>query len=77
MCRDNSWYGCGASILSCDPVLIITAAHCVYNRFADENNINGEIKVKKTIIGASRLFMNLVNEKLLCAALYKPLIFQT
>jgi len=47
MCRDNSWYGCGASILSCDPVLIITAAHCVYNRFADENNINGEIKVKK------------------------------
>ncbi|XP_023333602.1 trypsin-1 [Eurytemora carolleeae] len=43
--RDNSWYGCGASILSCDPVLIITAAHCVYNRFADENNINGEIKV--------------------------------
>ena len=45
MFRDNTWYGCGASILSCNPVLIITAAHCVHNVFTNNNNINGEIKV--------------------------------
>ena len=25
---DDSWYGCGATIISCDPVIIISAAHC-------------------------------------------------
>ena len=25
---DGSFYGCGASIISCDPVIIISAAHC-------------------------------------------------
>ena len=26
---DNSWDGCGALLLSCDPLIVITAAHCV------------------------------------------------
>jgi len=25
---DGSFYGCGATIISCDPVIIISAAHC-------------------------------------------------
>ena len=25
---DNSFYGCGATILSCNPTIIISAAHC-------------------------------------------------
>lgn len=25
---DNSFYGCGATLLSCDPVIIVSAAHC-------------------------------------------------
>lgn len=29
---DNSWDGCGALLLSCDPIIVITAAHCVQNR---------------------------------------------
>ena len=27
---DNSWDGCGALLLSCDPLIVITAAHCVH-----------------------------------------------
>ena len=26
---ENSWDGCGALLLSCDPLIVITAAHCV------------------------------------------------
>ena len=29
--QDGSWRGCGAILLSCDPVIVITAAHCVTN----------------------------------------------
>ena len=25
---DDTFYGCGATIISCDPVIIISAAHC-------------------------------------------------
>ena len=25
---DNTFYGCGASIISCDPLIIVSAAHC-------------------------------------------------
>ena len=25
---DGTWYGCGATLISCDPVIIISAAHC-------------------------------------------------
>ena len=25
---DMSWFGCSAVLLSCDPVIIVTAAHC-------------------------------------------------
>ena len=25
---DNTWYGCGATLISCDPVIIVSAAHC-------------------------------------------------
>ena len=24
------WYGCGATLVSCDPVIIVSAAHCFY-----------------------------------------------
>ena len=27
--EDGSWRGCSAILLSCDPVIVITAAHCV------------------------------------------------
>jgi len=27
---DNTWYGCGATLISCDPVIIVSAAHCFY-----------------------------------------------
>ena len=30
---DNSFFGCGATIISCDPVIIVSAAHC----FQDAN----------------------------------------
>ena len=26
---DNRWRGCGATLLGCNPVIIVTAAHCV------------------------------------------------
>jgi hypothetical protein len=26
---DNRWRGCGAALLNCNPVVIVTAAHCV------------------------------------------------
>ena len=26
--QDNTFYGCGASILSCQPLILISAAHC-------------------------------------------------
>ena len=26
--NDGSFYGCGAVIISCDPVILISAAHC-------------------------------------------------
>ena len=26
----TTWDGCGGLLLSCDPVIIVTAAHCVY-----------------------------------------------
>ena len=29
MKRDGSFYGCGAVLLSCQPVTVLTAAHCV------------------------------------------------
>ena len=29
--QDGSWRGCSAILLSCDPVIVITAAHCVTN----------------------------------------------
>ena len=29
---DNSWDGCGGVLLSCDPVIVITAAHCVMRK---------------------------------------------
>ena len=25
----NGWHGCSATLLSCDPVIVVTAAHCV------------------------------------------------
>ena len=25
----EGWHGCSAALLSCDPVIVITAAHCV------------------------------------------------
>ena len=25
---DDTFYGCGATIISCDPVIIVSAAHC-------------------------------------------------
>jgi len=28
---DGSWYGCGATIINCDPVIIVSAAHCFLN----------------------------------------------
>ena len=27
--HDNRWRGCGATLLNCKPVIIVTAAHCV------------------------------------------------
>ena len=27
--KNNGWHGCGAALLSCDPVIVVTAAHCV------------------------------------------------
>ena len=30
---DGSFYGCGATIINCDPVIIVSAAHC----FQDSN----------------------------------------
>ena len=27
--KNNGWNGCGAALLSCDPVIVVTAAHCV------------------------------------------------
>ena len=24
------WYGCGATLLSCDPLIIVSAAHCFF-----------------------------------------------
>lgn len=34
---DGSWAGCGAALLSCSPVIVITGAHCVarqvYNNY--------------------------------------------
>ena len=30
VCRsDNRWRGCGATLLGCNPVIIVTAAHCL------------------------------------------------
>ena len=26
--RDDTWYGCGATLLNCHPVIIVSAAHC-------------------------------------------------
>ena len=26
----SQWYGCGATLISCDPVIIVSAAHCFY-----------------------------------------------
>ena len=33
---DGSWSGCGAILLSCDPLIVITAAHCVDRRKAED-----------------------------------------
>ena len=27
--KDGGWAGCGAVLLSCDPLIVVTAAHCV------------------------------------------------
>ena len=29
----GNWYGCGATIISCDPLIVISAAHCFQVRF--------------------------------------------
>ena len=29
---DGSFYGCGATLISCDPVILVSAAHCFHNR---------------------------------------------
>ena len=29
MFANDSWRGCGAILLSCDPVVVVSAAHCV------------------------------------------------
>jgi len=34
---DGSYYGCGATIISCDPVIIISAAHCFQGAEAQPN----------------------------------------
>ena len=31
---DDYFYGCGATIISCDPVIIVSAAHCTASREA-------------------------------------------
>merc|ERR1719228_683961 len=28
---NNTWAGCGAILLSCDPVIVVSAAHCLQN----------------------------------------------
>jgi len=38
---DNTFYGCGATIISCDPVIIVSAAHC----FEGNNALPGGKKV--------------------------------
>ena len=27
--KTDGWHGCGAALLSCDPLIVVTAAHCV------------------------------------------------
>ena len=27
--KNDGWHGCGAALLSCDPLIVVTAAHCV------------------------------------------------
>jgi len=34
---DGTWYGCGATLISCDPVIIISAAHCFTGANASPN----------------------------------------
>lgn len=29
MTRNDAWSGCGAILLSCDPVIVLSAAHCI------------------------------------------------
>ena len=29
MTRNDTWRGCGAILLSCDPVIVVSAAHCL------------------------------------------------
>lgn len=35
--KDNSFFGCGAVLLSCDPLIIATAAHCFVEEANPEN----------------------------------------
>ena len=30
MWQDETWLGCGAILLSCDPVIVVSAAHCLH-----------------------------------------------
>jgi len=53
---DGSFYGCGATIISCDPVIIISAAHC----FQGSNASPGG---KKVACGAWKLDTTDTNEQ--------------
>ena len=49
ICRsDNRWRGCGAALLNCNPVVIVTAAHCVQvktNKLSEHSLSTGCLKL--------------------------------
>jgi len=53
---DGSFYGCGATIISCDPVIIISAAHCFQGANASPGG-------KKVACGAWKLDATDTNEQ--------------